>query len=1050
MPLRLRSVELQGYKTFASRTLFRFAEGITAIVGPNGSGKSNIADGIRWVLGEQSYLLLRGKKTEDMIFSGSEHRPRLGMAEVTVTFDNSEMWLPLDYSEVELARRAYRDGRNEYLLNGNHVRLRDINEVLAQAGLSERTYTIIGQGLVDASLALRADERRRLFEEAAGIGLYRSRREEAVKHLEISNRNLERVLDILSELEPRLRSLERQARRSIEYAGAQEGLKAILQQWYGYHWHRAQEDLSNATEAVRAEEGRGREAGAAYEQAQKASTAFRERLSGLRGELNAWHRQSAELHRQRESFSRQLAVLEERRLALSAAHESVTADQQRAADEERLAAARLAEAQLDVERLEAQFKEAQGQQTAAHAALHARQSERSGLEEEVLQVRVLVEAANQEQAEARARLDEVRSRLDSLGRKTVSVTEAVAGAETLLRQTDETLQEARAKRDSAESAVAEAEARNDRARASHASLETEKRLGLEARGRLEAEKTRLAAQLEVLEQAEQSLAGYADGARFLLNAARESRLRGTRGALSAALEVPANLETAIAAALGDTLDAVLLEKDELAPALRLLESDGAGRAALLPISGRIDQRLRKPADLNCLGVAAELIRAPDDLRPAVEVMLGQTLIVRDRVTARALLVDLPAHGRIVTLQGEVFRGDGLVIAGKSAASSSLSRPRQKRETVEALASLASRVMESTARIEKSSDRIAESQIEVTRAEDRTRELHLRLDEIQAAAQQAGLEVDSARRQLTWHRTQLEQLQTEIKQSTVSRNALLGLQAETATRASERQARLRVLSGKLAEASLEEPQAQVSYWSTRAAVAEQGLKRCEETKAERNDELLRLQARKSDLIGRSQELAAALSGLETERHSLRERDAELNGTIETLQAQLDPAERDLEQAEQEETRLQAAEASAQRAFANRERELGRLKLDQVRRQDMLNSLREKMLDDFALVMFDYAADIPGSGSLGVERVVEDLPVLKTLPQALEEQLTKERVRLRRMGAINPEAKEEFDRESERHAFLKSQVEDLHQAQADLGRLSARVAGRIDQGLLGDAK
>jgi chromosome segregation protein len=184
MPLRLKSLELHGYKTFVAKTTFEFAEGITAIVGPNGSGKSNIADALRWVLGEQSYSLLRAKRTEDLIFAGSEQRPRAGMASVDVLFDNSTGWLPVDFSEVALARRAYRDGRNEYFLNSQHVRLREINELLAQSGLSERTYTILGQGLVDASLALKADERRRLFEEAAGIGLYRSRREESLPVME--------------------------------------------------------------------------------------------------------------------------------------------------------------------------------------------------------------------------------------------------------------------------------------------------------------------------------------------------------------------------------------------------------------------------------------------------------------------------------------------------------------------------------------------------------------------------------------------------------------------------------------------------------------------------------------------------------------------------------------------------------------------------------------------------------------------------------------------------------------------------------------------------
>src|SRR6185436_18380914 len=219
------------------------------------------------------------------------HRPRAGMASVHILFDNSNGWLPLDFTEVGMTRRAYRDGHNEYLLNGQHVRLRDLNELLAASGLAERTYTIIGQGLVDASLALKADERRRLFEEAAGVGLYRVRREEAIKRLDNTLHNLERVLDILSELEPRLRSLERQAKRAIEYSRAQADLKVILREWYGYHWHHAQRELTNTREVVKVQEVRLQEMRELHVKAQEAYNTFRERLSGLRAQLNAWHRQ---------------------------------------------------------------------------------------------------------------------------------------------------------------------------------------------------------------------------------------------------------------------------------------------------------------------------------------------------------------------------------------------------------------------------------------------------------------------------------------------------------------------------------------------------------------------------------------------------------------------------------------------------------------------------------------------------------------------------------------------------------------------------------------
>ena len=241
---RLKSLELQGYKTFASKNDFVFAPTVTAVVGPNGSGKSNIADALRWVLGEQSFSLLRGKRTEDMIFSGSETRPRASMATATVTFDNSDGWLPIDFSEVTISRRAYRDGQNEYLLNGQKVRLRDVNELLSKCGLSQRTYTIIGQGLVDAALSLRADERRRLFEEAAGIGLYRSRREESLRRLDTTRRNIERVTDILTELRPRLRSLDRQMKRSKDYEQVKTDLQETLRIWYGFHWYQLLDEVS--------------------------------------------------------------------------------------------------------------------------------------------------------------------------------------------------------------------------------------------------------------------------------------------------------------------------------------------------------------------------------------------------------------------------------------------------------------------------------------------------------------------------------------------------------------------------------------------------------------------------------------------------------------------------------------------------------------------------------------------------------------------------------------------------------------------------------------
>ena len=1037
MPLRLKSLELQGYKTFASKTVFEFASGITAIVGPNGSGKSNVADSLRWVLGEQSYALLRGKKTEDMIFNGSEHRARASMASAHILFDNSNGWLPVDFTEVGMTRRAYRDGHNDYLLNDQQVRLRDLNELLAASGLADRTYTILGQGLVDASLALKAEDRRRLFEEAAGVGLYRSRREEALKRLENTMRNLERVLDIMSELEPRLRSLERQAKRSIEYSRAQADLKIILREWYGYHWHRAQRELTDSREVVKAQEARVQEAREFHQKAQVEYTTFRERLTGLRAQLNTWHRQSAELHNQREEVSRELAVLEERRRSLLTAQSSVLSDKERASDEEKLAHERLEEVDREVARLQSEYDEARKQYEAAQQAMQTRQADRASLEEKLQTARSQIEKWGTQLAESQARLDELKLRLESLQMRMDTANKAIESAETAMRDVEGKYAHAREKRESAEVLLKEAQDKEGRSRKEVERLENERRAKNDERTDRLAEHTRIKTQLEVLEQAEQSLAGYAEGARFLLDAARQSRLKGARGALSAALDVPAELEVAISAALGDTLDAILLDASDIEEALQLLESDDAGRAVLLPLEDGRHASLVKPNDQNCLGLAAELVNVTDDLRAAVHLMLGQTLIVRDRGTARRLIREIPAHARVVTLRGEVFRGDGLIIAGKTASSSALSRPRQKRELTETLAALSVQIEALNGEVDSLSARITDAQRELSQAESAVREARLRLDETQGSEQQAGLESEAARRQLEWQKSQFIQLKAEVGEATSIRQNLIQTQSEIESHLAIGQEEARALSSQLAGMDMADAQGQATYWSTRVAVVERALDDARSRKEERIKDTERFDSRRFELTTRLNEAETSLSSLDTDKASLREREGVLHKQIEELNVFIEPAEKDLETAEQEEARLQDAEANAQRTLATAERLFGQVQLDQLRKQEGLDNLRQKIMDDFGLVMFDYAVDVSGPVPLPFEGMVEELPVVTEVSPDLEGQLSQSRTQVRRMGPINPEAKQEFDKESERYSFMRAQVDDLRKAEEDLKHVIAEL-------------
>ena len=247
----LKRLALHGFKSFANRTTLEFSPGITAIVGPNGSGKSNLADSIRWVLGEQSMRQLRGKRSDDVIFAGGAGRNEMQMAEVGLVLDNSAGWLPSEYSEVTVSRRSFRSGETEYLMNGQRGRLKDVLLLLAQARIGHDSYTVIGQGLVDQALSARAEERRALFEDAAGIRQFQSQRADAEQKLALTQSNLARLQDILGEIEPRLGPLAEQARRARDFVGAQDELTRLLRQWYRHQWSVLQEGRQRAQEQER-------------------------------------------------------------------------------------------------------------------------------------------------------------------------------------------------------------------------------------------------------------------------------------------------------------------------------------------------------------------------------------------------------------------------------------------------------------------------------------------------------------------------------------------------------------------------------------------------------------------------------------------------------------------------------------------------------------------------------------------------------------------------------------------------------------------------------
>lgn len=1036
----LKSLELHGYKTFASRTNFEFPGMVTAIVGPNGSGKSNIADALRWVLGEQSYSLLRGRKTEDMIFSGSEFRPRAGMASATIVFDNESGWLPIDYSEVSITRRAFRDGTNEYLLNGQKVRLKEIAELLAQSGLAERTYTIIGQGLVDAALSLKPEERRRFFEEAAGIGLYRARREESLNRLDTTRRNLERVLDILSELEPRLHSLERQAKRAMEYEQVRADLRLLLRDWYGFHWRRTQVELVQAREVVHSQEERLDKARDHQSAVEAEMNVLRGRLTQLRAELNEWHSQSAELHTQRERISRQLAVMDERRRALANQQHSAESDLARLEEEQRSRADRLAELEEERERLQQELQEAGYRVAQARTALEKRMAERGQIEARLRDARRNLVNAETRQVQVKARSDELTNRLENL-RNSKRVLEQAAARDT------EDLTRARARleqwaknREQAEVEVKQFEEALRAQRQAIGGLEERRRALQEERAKLEAERSRTQAQMEVLEQAERSMTGLATGARFLLQEARQGRLRGGYRPLSSGLVVPAELETAVAAALGEYLDSVLLEPNaSLEDALSSLSRGEKGRAVLLPLGdARRSELLEAAQNEDCLGVASRLVKSSPEMESAVQLLLGQVLVARDRGAARRLVSGLPAWARVVTLQGEVFLGNGAVIAGQEGKTSGLiGRTRRIQELREVLEGLGERLTKAQAAMKTHEEDLTAQRTKEKELDGQVRQAQSALSKANQGYQQASLETEQVRQKQEYQARQLSGIDGQIQKTDEEIKAAQKELESGAQKVSEGNEQVREFNRSLANLPLEELQADVTHWTTGQAVSSRAVKEADRRLLEQAESISTSRRQTELLRQRINEAGAGMQKLEEERAAAAEQEQELNHQIEGLQAQIDPAEADLRGLESEAGKVQDNLLAAQQAMTVAERHATQAQLEVGRCRESMETLRRKVEEDFGLVAFEYNQDVSGPTPLPLDGMVEQLPGLVELPPDLEENISRQRGMLRRMGPINPEVQNEFRSVKERFDFLTLQVADLRKADADLRQVISEL-------------
>ncbi len=1024
--MKLRKLSLQGYKTFASKTEFVFDSGITAIVGPNGSGKSNIADALRWVLGEQSYGTLRARRSADMIFAGSQQRARAGMAQATITLDNSDGWLPIDFTEVEIARRSFRSGENEYLINGRQVRLKDVADLLATSGLAERTYTIIGQGLIDQALSLRSDERRALFEEAAGITHYKARRAETLRRLEETQRNLQRVHDILEELRPRVISLKRQATRTRNYEQISADLHELMRVWYGYKWEQTKGDLRAARRAAAAAES-------VWATAREKLLAHQSGIDEAQGRLAQAQQRAADLLAERdrlrqdaETARRSRAVYRERRAAYERQIAESEAELPGLEETAGVARAAVEAAMAD---LQAARNELQTQQSQLHtfrAAYESRQAELTARQADVSRIETERRRAQTSLAQAQGQLSQLRLRLDELAAEP-DAPDAEPDDGEAIATLESTVVAAR------NESIRLQAARNDETRARNTEINQLKELRRAAR---DAEQQLNHLRNELARQEERV-------AQLNRQGQRDIRLEPDRviGRLAALVRIPQQHEKAIVAALGERLAAWLVsDVDALWQAVadvRQGRDDREGRLILAALDASLSgvQRPDVEGQPGVIGWAADLVSADAVAAPLAERLLGGVLLVKDPATAYRLAAAGPRGLVAVAPDGLLVRGGGVVEVGGAAGGDILSREAARRNE--------------SARLDEMRAALTRREVE---ANERQTEIDALQDKVDEHANEerrlARLESETGQK-LNETRQQLERLRQQREFTTRRRSEQTAARAQTEARAIQTERAIVDQTEQLSRLEATHAEAQAALAALPIGEAEQQQQNLRQSLAAAQTILAGRQAvvdsRRATLnqveeqLGRVRRRLTALrdqfSGLgreedEAELLALEARLAEVEAAIAPILTNMETDRALL-------ARLQTDSAGLQRHAHDLETQLTQTRIRQTQQENQIEGLQERIRADLGLVSLSYDAEQTGATPLPMREVVEELPIVAELPPDIEENIHHFRGQLQRMGPINPDAPTELAATEERYEFLSRQVIDLSETDAQLRDVIAEL-------------
>ena len=1030
--MRLKALEVQGFKTFPDKTKLNFTEGITAVVGPNGSGKSNISDAIRWVLGEQSAKALRCSRMEDVIFNGTRQRKKTGYAQVTLSFDNSDRLLQFDSDELSVTRRYYRSGNSEYLINNTVVRLQDIHELFMDTGLGRDGYSMIGQGKIDSIVATRGEDRREIFEEAAGISKFRYKKADAERRLEKTEDNLVRLRDIISVLEGRVGPLKEQSEKAKAYLGYAEekrGLEIAL-------WLRT---LDKSASSVREQEDKIAVAKSDYEDASKALEALVAEGEKISDDQNAYSIEMEELRR-RISEKEELISQQKSEAAVIQSDIRHNGETQERINSEIMAAEssgqELTEYIAEQEKKVGELEKGREEQTrelqrctdellklktgedASAEKLERINSALSELTTKSSDAKIRFITSSSSVEELSGRMEVVESTIKARRSQTETLGNIISDYKDMVSDCDENLEKVQGERENIEKERLRAEGEIVRIK------DKAEKLDLSAKQML--------SKAKMLEELERNLEGFLQSVKLVIREAKNGQLKGIRGPVSRVIRTPSQYSTAIETALGAAMQNIVVETDKDAKdAIAFLKRKDGGRATFLPMSTIKGRELRESGLENCegfVGIASELCTADECYSGILSNLLGRIVVAQDLDRAVDIAKKYSYRFRVVTLDGQVVNAGGSLTGG------SLTKNAGLLSRTAEIESLRKQAEETSQRVEKGMKLLEEKQEELSGIQTRIDEKTAEADVIKSDKIKLEAEIRSRENELEVTRNSLREAEKERQESLEKMNSLTEA-VENARKEldvyrksiSENEEQARSLSGskdefvRQRESLTEELQGikirlltiEKDIDSKRSEIENAGLRRAsaEEKIRQSRAEIEELKKATEALRKRSQELQSSGDVIREEISSGRKRTEEIAGlkmALEKKFGQLRTEEREL--------------TSRREAVGG---ELSRLEERRVNLQKQYDDILSKLWDEYELTKKeaeDCAAEIEDTGKA-------------------QRRLSELKQKIKALGAVNVAAIEEYKEVSREYEFLTKQVGDVEKSRAELLRLITELTKQM---------